>query len=312
MKHVVIYKLGNNNSALSFDSRNDAIDYINESSTNAGDNMRSMESLNPSLHRMKLANGKEINIEIKEYPDSKVRYDLIYEKNGRHVETRRFTKRKLAVDFANKILDDLDCYADEFEDDAGEWSVNAPERSLKAHLIINLVILGDKETTDYDILGIKSTSTSDDVKKAYRKLAIQNHPDRGGDPKKFQKIHDAYERIMNGSSKTEKQKIAERFGCMDMREFFKNFNHFAAQAKADLERELGPIYDEIRGKAATMIIVGILMMLAGAIFTGVSYNSASAGGTYTIFSGLLVWGGWTFIKGVYYAINPKAFLKKLK
>jgi DnaJ homolog subfamily A member 2 len=28
----------------------------------------------------------------------------------------------------------------------------------------------------------------DDIKKAYRKLAIKNHPDKGGDPEKFKEI----------------------------------------------------------------------------------------------------------------------------
>jgi DnaJ family protein A protein 2 len=28
----------------------------------------------------------------------------------------------------------------------------------------------------------------EDIKKAYRKLAIKNHPDKGGDPEKFKEI----------------------------------------------------------------------------------------------------------------------------
>ena len=33
----------------------------------------------------------------------------------------------------------------------------------------------------YDILGINPDATTEEIKKAYKKLALQNHPDKGGD-----------------------------------------------------------------------------------------------------------------------------------
>lgn len=44
----------------------------------------------------------------------------------------------------------------------------------------------------YNILGINKNASADDIKKAYRKLANQHHPDKGGDTAKFQQIEEAY------------------------------------------------------------------------------------------------------------------------
>ena len=52
-------------------------------------------------------------------------------------------------------------------------------------------------TTHYETLGVAETSTEDEIKKAYRKLASQHHPDKGGDTEKFKAIQTAYDIIGN-------------------------------------------------------------------------------------------------------------------
>jgi DnaJ-class molecular chaperone len=53
----------------------------------------------------------------------------------------------------------------------------------------------------YDVLGVSQTATADEIKRAYRRLASQHHPDKGGDTGKFQEIEAAYRTL----SDTEKR-----------------------------------------------------------------------------------------------------------
>lgn len=46
------------------------------------------------------------------------------------------------------------------------------------------------------ILGVGPDATLDQVKAAWRRLAAENHPDRGGDPAKMAAINDAYEKAL--------------------------------------------------------------------------------------------------------------------
>ena len=45
----------------------------------------------------------------------------------------------------------------------------------------------------YEVLGVEKTAQPDAIKKAYRKLAVKNHPDKGGDPETFKEIQKAFD-----------------------------------------------------------------------------------------------------------------------
>jgi len=53
----------------------------------------------------------------------------------------------------------------------------------------------------YGTLGIQKNASNDEIKKAYRRLAMEKHPDRGGNTEEFQKIQTAHETLTNPDSR---------------------------------------------------------------------------------------------------------------
>ena len=43
------------------------------------------------------------------------------------------------------------------------------------------------------MLGVSKTASQDEIKKAFRKIALKEHPDKGGDPEKFKAAQAAYD-----------------------------------------------------------------------------------------------------------------------
>jgi len=48
----------------------------------------------------------------------------------------------------------------------------------------------------YELLGVSESATAEEIKKAFKKLAVQHHPDKkGGNKEKFQEINEAYQTL---------------------------------------------------------------------------------------------------------------------
>lgn len=66
----------------------------------------------------------------------------------------------------------------------------------------------------YELLGVDKSATTDEIKKAFRKLALKHHPDRGGDKEKFQELNMAHEVL----SDKQKRDIYDKYGEEGLRE----------------------------------------------------------------------------------------------
>jgi len=109
----------------------------------------------------------------------------------------------------------------------------------------------------YEILGVSRTASADDIKKAYRQLALKYHPDRNPGNKeaeaKFREATEAYEVLSDAG----KRKQYDQFGhegmqgmgghadSMNMEDIFENFgdifeNLFGAQGQRRGKKATGP------------------------------------------------------------------------
>jgi len=59
----------------------------------------------------------------------------------------------------------------------------------------------------YDVLGVEKTAEASQIKKAYRKLAVKHHPDKGGDEAKFKEISAAYEILSDADKRAKYDKF---------------------------------------------------------------------------------------------------------
>ena len=55
----------------------------------------------------------------------------------------------------------------------------------------------------YKILDITKNASSDEIRKAFRKLSLKHHPDRGGNEEEFKKLNRAFEILGDPQKKKE-------------------------------------------------------------------------------------------------------------
>ncbi len=105
----------------------------------------------------------------------------------------------------------------------------------------------------YKTLGVQKGASDEDIKKAYRKLAHQYHPDKpGGDEAKFKEINEAYQVLSNKEKRAQYDQFGQVFeggagpqGGWNPFEGAQGFGGFGANGGFDVD--LGDIFEGIFG-----------------------------------------------------------------
>src|SRR3989338_3219457 len=90
----------------------------------------------------------------------------------------------------------------------------------------------------YEILGVSKNSGRDEIKRAYKKLALQYHPDKGGDAEKFKEISEAYAVLSDDNKKSQ----YDQFGHA-------GFDQRFSQEDIFRNADFSSIFDEIFGNS---------------------------------------------------------------
>ncbi|MDD5903835.1 MAG: DnaJ domain-containing protein [Clostridium sp.] len=306
MGYLVLFSIEDAKSAHFFNSRNDAVDFINTCCEENRPTIRELRHTeNDDEYRALLITGQKLTIKMVPKDSRSVKYDLTYIRNSDKPITRRFSNRDNAVLYAHKLLEeDLEADADPGEDERFEWILDDPDRWLYAHLIVTLVILGDiNGKDDYKTLKCSSSASKEEVKSAFRKLALKYHPDVGGDAKKFAEINAAYKRIMDGNPMKQSRKVEEEYSCFDISYLLKKIGKIVDSAKAELRIK-------VRSKASSLMVSGLIMFMLGFILFIANNANTQPGSEIIFFSGLLLVGVWRFLKGGYYYLYPDSLVDK--
>jgi molecular chaperone DnaJ len=107
----------------------------------------------------------------------------------------------------------------------------------------------------YKILGVSKEASKEDIKKAFRKLAHEHHPDKGGNQEKFKEVSEAYSVLSDDSKRSQydtygstgpaggggfNQGAGGGFGGFD-------FSGFSGQNGQNFEFDLGDIFGDFFG-----------------------------------------------------------------
>lgn len=113
----------------------------------------------------------------------------------------------------------------------------------------------------YDILKVSKNASKDEIKRAYRKLAHEHHPDKGGgEAQKFKEVNEAYEVLIDDTKRGQYDRFGQTFSTQGGQGGFNGFGDFSDFAKGfsagdgsafggDFASDFSDIFSDIFGGA---------------------------------------------------------------
>jgi molecular chaperone DnaJ len=104
----------------------------------------------------------------------------------------------------------------------------------------------------YQVLGISKGASADEIKRAYRKLAAEHHPDRGGEDVKFKEINEAYQVLSDPAKRQQYDAYGQTFDQAQRQggfggDPFGGFDFSGGYGQGGVEFDFGDIFSTIFG-----------------------------------------------------------------
>lgn len=127
------------------------------------------------------------------------------------------------------------------------------------------------KTDYYEVLGVSRNDSPEEIKRAFRKLAIKHHPDKGGDQEKFKAVNQAYSVLSDPQKRARYDQFGPEFahagqgfsGSRGFEDIFANVN--GGGFRFSFGGGLGDLFEDFFGEAFSQIQVEVPISLTQAV-----------------------------------------------